>query len=225
MKFNGINRDLKKWRSLLICSSSSSAVKSLIILTATNVAILFFPLTAIAKSSESKGASLKQESSFHNLAADDISGKPVLFNQYKSRVLLVVNTASQCGYTPQYKGLEETYRKYKDKGFLVLGFPSNDFGGQEPGSNAEVKKFCEFKFKVTFPMFAKVNVTSMPRSPVYEFLTVQNPNTETRKTPEWNFWKYLIDKQGKVAKVFPSSTEPDAKELTSAIEKLLASKP
>ncbi|MEN9826444.1 MAG: hypothetical protein RI953_2189 [Pseudomonadota bacterium] len=190
-------------------------------LTATNVAFLFFPLTGFAKPSSSKGATQKQESSFYNLAADDISGKPVLFNQYKGQVLLVVNTASQCGYTSQYKGLEETYRKYKGKGFLVLGFPSNDFGGQEPGSNAEVKKFCEFKFKVTFPMFSKVNVSSMPRSSVYEFLTVQNPNPETRKTPEWNFWKYLIDKQGKVAKVFPSSTEPDAKELTSAIEKLL----
>ncbi|MFZ9521221.1 MAG: glutathione peroxidase [Silvanigrellaceae bacterium] len=185
---------------------------------------LLFPQQGFAKSSPPQPVSQSRNASFHSLSADDISGKPVLFSQYKNKVLLVVNTASQCGYTPQYRGLEETYRKYKDKGFIVLGFPSNDFGGQEPGSNSEVKKFCEFKFKVSFPMFSKVNVTSLPRSTVYEFLTIQNPNSSTRKTPEWNFWKYLIDKQGKVANVFPSSTEPDSRELTLAIEKLLDTK-
>lgn len=162
--------------------------------------------------------------SFHDLSAEDINGKPNLFREYKGRVVLVVNTASQCGYTSQYRGLEALYQKHKSRGFVVLGFPSNDFGGQEPGSNAEVKKFCELRYKVTFPMFAKVNVTAVPRSPVYEFLTTQNPNTETRKTPQWNFWKYLIDKNGRVAKVFASSVEPDSAEMNSAIEELINSK-
>ncbi|NBX18565.1 MAG: glutathione peroxidase [Proteobacteria bacterium] len=186
--------------------------------------LFVFPLEGFAKQASSQAGKQSRPANFHSLYADDISGKPVLFSQYKNKVLLVVNTASQCGYTPQYRGLEETYRKYRDKGFLVLGFPSNDFGGQEPGSNAEVKKFCEFKFKVSFPMFSKVNVTSLPRSPVYEFLTAQNPSSATRKVPEWNFWKYLIDRRGNVANVYSSSTEPDSKELTTAIEKLLNTK-
>jgi len=161
---------------------------------------------------------------FHNLSAEDINGKPTLFSEYKGKVVLVVNTASQCGYTSQYRGLEALYQKHKSKGFVVLGFPSNDFGGQEPGSNAEVKKFCELKFKVTFPMFSKANVTSIPRSPVYEFLSVQNPNAETRKTPQWNFWKFLVDKSGNVMNAFPSSTEPDSAEVNAAVEKLLTAK-
>lgn len=161
---------------------------------------------------------------FHALSAEDINGKMALFSEYKGRVVLVVNTASQCGYTAQYKGLEAIYQKFKSRGFVVLGFPSNDFGGQEPGSNAEVKKFCELKFKVTFPMFAKANVTSLPKSAVYEFLTVQNPNVETRKTPQWNFWKFLIDKNGRVAHTFGSGVEPESKEIVKAIEDLLAAK-
>ncbi|MEN9530709.1 MAG: hypothetical protein RI932_2582 [Pseudomonadota bacterium] len=161
---------------------------------------------------------------FHNLSAEDINGKATLFTEFKGKVVLVVNTASQCGFTSQYKGLEALYQKHKSKGFVVLGFPSNDFGGQEPGSNAEVKKFCELKFKVTFPMFSKVNVTSIPRSAVYEFLSVQNPNVETRKTPQWNFWKFLVDKNGNVVKAFSSSIEPDSPEVNSAVEKLLTAK-
>lgn len=161
---------------------------------------------------------------FHNLSAEDINGKATLFSEFKGKVVLVVNTASQCGFTSQYKGLETLYQKHKSKGFVVLGFPSNDFGGQEPGSNAEVKKFCELKFKVTFPMFSKVNVTSIPRSAVYEFLSVQNPNVETRKTPQWNFWKFLVDKNGNVVKAFSSSIEPDSPEVNSAVEKLLTAK-
>lgn len=161
---------------------------------------------------------------FHNLSAEDISGKLNLFSEYKGRVVLVVNTASQCGYTSQYKGLESVYQKYKDKGFVVLGFPSNDFGGQEPGSNADVKKFCELKFKVTFPLFSKVNITSLPRSPIYEFLTEQNPNPETRKTPQWNFWKFLVNKDGVVEKVFPSGVAPESAEIKEAIERSLIAK-
>jgi glutathione peroxidase len=161
---------------------------------------------------------------FHDLSAEDISGKMTPFRSFANNVLLIVNTASQCGYTSQYKGLEALYQKYKSRGLVVMGFPSNDFGGQEPGSNAEVKKFCEFKFKVTFPMFSKANVTSVPLSPVYEFLTQQNPNVKTRKTPQWNFWKFLVDRKGNVVDVFPSSIEPESKELTKAIESALTQK-
>lgn len=164
------------------------------------------------------------DKAFHSLSAEDISGKMTPFSSFNKNVLLIVNTASQCGYTSQYKGLEAIYQKYKSRGLVVMGFPSNDFGGQEPGSNAEVKKFCEFKFKVTFPMFSKVNITTIPVSPVYEFLTKQNPNSKTRKTPQWNFWKYLVDRKGDVVEVFPSSTAPDSKELIKSIESLLAQK-
>ncbi len=178
----------------------------------------------IAKPNLPSPASAVSARHFHALSAEDINGKPTLFSEFKGKVVLVVNTASQCGYTSQYRGLEALYQKHKSKGFVILGFPSNDFGGQEPGSNAEVKKFCELKYKVTFPMFSKVNVTSVPRSPVYEFLSVQNPNSETRKTPQWNFWKFLVDKNGNVVKAFPSSTEPDSAEVNAAVTNLLAAK-
>lgn len=161
---------------------------------------------------------------FYGLSAEDISGKMIPFTEFKGRVVMVVNTASQCGYTSQYKGLEVLYRKYKDKGFVVLGFPSNDFGGQEPGSNAEVKKFCELRYKVTFPMFAKVNITSQPISPVYDFLTNRNPNKETRKTPGWNFHKYVIDKKGQVVSALASSVEPESAEVEKLISRLTSEK-
>lgn len=161
---------------------------------------------------------------FHGLSAEDISGKMIPFTEFKGRVVMVVNTASQCGYTSQYKGLEALYRKYKDKGFVVLGFPSNDFGGQEPGSNAEVKKFCELRYKVTFPMFAKVNITSQPVSPVYDYLTNRNPNKETRKTPGWNFHKYVIDKKGQVVSALASGVEPESPEVDKLISRLTSEK-
>ncbi|NBO38192.1 glutathione peroxidase [bacterium] len=188
------------------------------------LAFILTPAVGFALPNIPSPKSATAAANFHSLSADDINGKMVIFSEFKNKVLLVVNTASQCGYTPQYRGLEAIYQKYKAKGFVILGFPSNDFGGQEPGSNTEVKKFCEFKFKVSFPMFSKVNITSLPRSSVYEFLTVKNPNIETRKTPEWNFWKFLIDKHGNVKRTFASGIEPESKELSSAIEDLLAAK-
>jgi len=162
--------------------------------------------------------------SFYSLSAADISGKMIPFTEYKGRVVMIVNTASQCGYTSQYKGLEALYRKYKDKGFVILGFPSNDFGGQEPGSNAEVKKFCELRYKVTFPMFSKVNVTTQPVSPVYDYLTNRNPNKDTRKTPSWNFFKYVIDKNGVVVSALASGVEPESHEVDKLISRLTSTK-
>ena len=123
-----------------------------------------------------------------------------------------MNTASECGFTPQYEGLEQLYQSYKDKGLVVLGFPSNDFGGQEPGSEAEIKTFCSTRYKVTFPMFAKVKTKGDGQSPVYAFLTAKHGD------PKWNFHKYLVGKDGKVIAAYPSKVKPESDELRTAID-------
>ena len=136
--------------------------------------------------------------------------------QYAGKVVLVVNTASQCGYTPQYDGLEALYRKYKAKGLVVLGFPSNDFGGQEPGSNKEISTFCVNQYAIDFPMFAKTDLKS---NPLYRDL-----GKATGQAPKWNFHKYLVDRSGRRAQSFPSAVEPEDPKLVAAIEKLLEEK-
>jgi glutathione peroxidase len=138
--------------------------------------------------------------------------------QYKGKVLLVVNTASQCGYTPQYEGLEKLYKRYKDKGLVVLGFPSNDFGGQEPGSNKEIAKFCEVNYGVSFPLFTKTSVKGAP-NPFYQKLI-----KATGAAPAWNFHKYLVDRSGAKAWSYDTATEPDDRKLVKEIERLLAEK-
>jgi glutathione peroxidase len=139
--------------------------------------------------------------------------------RFSGKVLLVVNTASECGYTPQYEGLEKLYRRYRDKGFVVLGFPANDFGGQEPGSNKEIAQFCRLNYGVTFPMFAKTSVVGANANPLYRALAAQ-----TGKPPRWNFHKYLLDRAGQPAAVFESAVEPSDSRVTSQIEKLLAAR-
>lgn len=188
-----------------------------------SLCFLFFPTPGSANPPPAQlSAQTSNTAPFYALSAEDISGKMIPFTEFKGRVLLIVNTASQCGYTSQYKGLESLYRKYKGKGFIVLGFPSNDFGGQEPGSNAEVKKFCELKYKVTFPMFAKVNITSQPVAPVFDYLIKHNPNKDTRKVPGWNFWKYVIDKKGNVVATFDSGTDPESPDVDKLISRLIS---
>jgi glutathione peroxidase len=155
---------------------------------------------------------------FHDLSANRLDGKPEKLSGYQGKVVLVVNTASECGYTPQYAGLEKLYQEYKDKGVVVAGFPSNDFGGQEPGSAEEIKKFCELRFKVTFPMFEKVKTKGEGQSPVYEFLARKHG------APKWNFHKYVVGKDGQVKAAFPSSVTPESAELKSAIDSALAQK-
>ena len=145
--------------------------------------------------------------------------KPEPICQYKGKVLLVVNTASQCGYTPQYEGLEKLYRRYKDRGLVVLGFPSNDFGGQEPGSNKEIARFCEANYGVSFPMFTKTSVAKGPVNPFYEKLAKA---TGTR--PGWNFHKYLVDRRGAKAVSFDTRVDPADPKLVKEIERLLAEK-
>lgn len=148
------------------------------------------------------------------------TGKPESLCQYRGKVLLVVNTASFCGYTRQYEGLEALYRKYRDRGLVVLGFPSNDFGAQEPGSNQEIAEFCRLTYGVQFPMFEKASVTSLKTNPLYADLAAR-----TGQSPRWNFHKYLIDRNGNPAGTFASDIEPDSRQLVALLEKLLADKP
>jgi glutathione peroxidase len=167
--------------------------------------------------------SASENTAFYGLSAPANDGKKVSLSQYKGKTLLIVNTASQCGYTPQYKGLQKLQEKFQNKGFQILGFPSNDFGGQEPGSNEEIKKFCELKYHTTFPLFAKDHVTGSSMQPVYEYLT-EKTASEFRGEVKWNFEKFLIDRNGNVLARFRSKVEPDSEELTSQIEKALATK-
>jgi glutathione peroxidase len=153
--------------------------------------------------------------SLHDITAKTIDGQEQSLGDYKGKVLLVVNTASECGSTPQYKELEELWRAYKDRGFAVLGFPSNDFGGQEPLDEAGIKAFCAEKYDVTFPMFAKIKTQGEGQSPVYRFLSADWGE------PKWNFHKYLVGKTGRVIKSFPTSTEPSNAGLKAAIEAAL----
>ena len=148
-----------------------------------------------------------------------LQGEPVSLCQFSGKVLLVVNTASECGYTPQYEGLERLYRRYRDNGLAVLGFPANDFGGQEPGSNKEIEQFCRLNYGVTFPMFAKTSVVGARANPLYRELAARTGNP-----PRWNFHKYLLDRTGQPIAVFESVVEPTDLRLTSQIEKLLAAR-
>jgi glutathione peroxidase len=150
--------------------------------------------------------------SFHQLSAKTIDGAEQSLGDYKGKVLLVVNTASECGSTPQYAGLEGLWRHYRDRGLVVLGFPSNDFGGQEPGSEAAIKTFCETKYHVSFPLFAKSKVTGDGQSSVYRFLSADYG------PPKWNFYKYLVNRDGKVVKAFPNSVPPEDHALRAAVE-------
>ncbi len=172
-------------------------------------------LGIIALLAASESAQGENIVSFYDLTASTLEGTPKNLSDYKGKVLVIVNTASQCGYTPQYAGLETLYENYKDKGVVVLGFPSNDFGGQEPGTAAEIKTFCEKKYNVTFPMFAKVKTKGEGQSPVYAFLVAKDG------APKWNFHKYVVGKDGQVTASFPSSVKPDSEELKSAIEAAL----
>ncbi len=155
-----------------------------------------------------------------NHSLNDIEGEPRNLCDYSGKVVLVVNTASQCGYTGQYKGLQALYDKYGKQGFVVLGFPANDFAGQEPGSEAKIKNFCEVNYQVNFPLFSKVGVTAANANPFHEALA-----QSTGERPRWNFHKYLIDRSGTRALSFASHVEPESKEIVQSIETLLKAKP
>jgi glutathione peroxidase len=165
-------------------------------------------------------APLYAGASVYNFTLPSIDGEPVSLSSYKGKVILLVNVASRCGFTPQYSALESLYEKYKDQGFVILGFPANNFGGQEPGTNAEIRSFCTLKYNVTFPMFAKVSVKGADCTPLYQYLTRQ-ANPSLAGDIKWNFTKFLIDRHGRVVARFESPLKPDSPEMVEAIEKLL----
>jgi glutathione peroxidase len=146
----------------------------------------------------------------HDFTVDDIQGQPVNLDRYKGKVLLVVNTASQCGFTPQYKGLEALYRKYRDRGLEVLGFPCNQFGAQEPGSEQEIATFCSTNYDVTFPMFAKVDVNGDKAAPLYRHLKQAKPGLLGTQAIKWNFTKFLVDRDGKVVARYAPNVTPES---------------
>jgi len=152
----------------------------------------------------------------------DIDGKDVDLAKYRGDVLLVVNTASKCGYTPQYEGLEGLYEKYKGKGFAVLAFPANEFGRQEPGTDAEIKAFCKAKYSVTFPVFSKIVVKGEGIHPLYQFLTAKETDPKFAGAIPWNFTKFLVDRRGHVVGRFEPKDEPGSPQLAQAIEAALA---
>ena len=155
----------------------------------------------------------------YSFSAKTIDGKEAPLSVYKGKTLLIVNTASKCGFTPQYKGLEALYEKYKAKGLEVLGFPANNFMGQEPGTDEEIKSFCELKYKVTFPMFSKISVKGKDMDPLYQYLTTESGFDGGIS---WNFNKFLVDQDGHVVARYGSKTEPLSSELTTKVEEVLS---
>jgi len=145
-----------------------------------------------------------------------LDGSEQDLSEYRGKVVLVVNTASACGFTPQYAGLEQLWQDFRDRGLVVLGFPSNDFGGQEPGNPQEIREFCDTRFHVTFPMFDKIETKGDGQAPVFAFLTAKHPR------PRWNFYKYLVGRDGEVLDYFVSITKPESKRIRKRIEAALA---
>jgi len=159
-----------------------------------------------------------------NFTLNSLDGKPVNLSKYQGNVVLMVNVASQCGYTPQYEGLQELHKRYSARGLRLLGFPSNDFGQHEPGSNAEIADFCKKNYGVEFDMFSKIDVVGSKKAPLYKYLTSTQTNPKFAGEVEWNFEKFLIGRNGQVIARFKSPVEPLSKEMTSAIEAALTAK-
>lgn len=157
-----------------------------------------------------------QNAPFYNFNVTNIDGEEVTLSKYEGKVILVVNVASKCGYTPQYEGLQKVYESYKDEGLVILGFPANNFKGQEPGSDEEIKQFCTLEYGVEFPMFSKVSVKGEDQAELFKFLTSQ-PNEDFEGDIKWNFEKFLINKEGTLVRRFRSGVKPESKDLTSAI--------
>ena len=153
----------------------------------------------------------------YDFTVDDIEGRPVALDRYKGQVLLVVNTASKCGFTPQYQGLEALYRKYREQGLEVLGFPCNQFGAQEPGNEQEIATFCETNYNVTFPMFRKIDVNGNATAPLYRYLKHEKPGLLGTEAIKWNFTKFLVGADGTVLKRYAPSDKPEAIEADLAV--------
>jgi glutathione peroxidase len=160
-------------------------------------------------------------SSVYEFTPKSIDGQPAPLGAYKGKVLLLVNVASKCGFTPQYKGLEATYEEYKDKGLVIVGFPANNFMAQEPGTNEEIKTFCTRTYNVTFPMMSKISVKGDDQADLYKYLTDKTAHPETGGDIKWNFTKFLVDRNGNIVARFEPATRPDSPEVKAAIEKAL----
>jgi glutathione peroxidase len=186
--------------------------------------VLSIACLSIVKAISLKSATPAPESAFtsvYDFTMNDIDGKAVKLDTYKGKVVLIVNVASKCGYTPQYEGLQAVYAKYKDRGLVILGFPANNFLGQEPGSNEEIKQFCSLKYNVTFPLFSKISVKGEDKHPLYKFLTDKTTNPEFGGEISWNFNKFLVDRSGKIVARFGSGDKPEGEKVTQAIEQAL----
>jgi len=170
------------------------------------------------------GADDNKPTSVLDFKVKDIDGAEVALSMYQGKVLLIVNTASQCGLTPQYKGLEELYKKYKDQGLEVLAFPANEFGQQEPGTNEQIKEFCTSKYNVTFPVFSKIVVKGKGIHPLYAFLTGETTDPSFAGPIGWNFAKFLVNRKGEVIARFDPKTTPESADVVKALEKALAEK-
>jgi glutathione peroxidase len=162
-----------------------------------------------------------KSTNLYDFTLNDIDGKPVNLSHYRGKVLLLVNTASFCGNTPQYAELQAMYEQYHDKGFEILAFPANNFGKQEPGSNEEIKSFCFTKYSLTFPLFSKISVKGSDKHPLYQYLTEQSPYPGE---VEWNFQKYLVDRSGNIVGRFAHRMKPTSPEMVKEVERVLAAK-
>ena len=178
-------------------------------------------MLAILAGAQTKPAGSTKVPAALNFTMNSIDGKSVDLSKYQGRVVLMVNVASQCGYTPQYEGLEELHKKYSAKGLSILGFPANDFGAQEPGSNSEIAQFCKSNYGVEFDMFSKIVVKGAGQAPLYQYLTT---HPKFRGDVAWNFEKFLVGRNGEVIARFRSDVEPESREMMSAIETALNSK-
>ena len=159
--------------------------------------------------------------SIYDFTMNSIDGQPVSLKSYKGKVVLLVNVASKCGYTPQYAGLEKLYEKYKDKGFVIVGVPANNFAQQEPGTNEEIKTFCSRKYNVSFPMMSKVSVLGDDKTPLYRYLTDKNSDPKFAGDIKWNFTKFLFDRKGDPVARFEPAVTPDSPEVQAAVESAL----
>lgn len=176
-----------------------------------------------AAESANKGSG-KAVSPLLNRTVKSIEGKDVPLKNYQGKVLMIVNTASRCGNTPQYAGLEELYKKYRAKGFEVLAFPANNFGGQEPGTNADIQEFCSATYNTTFPLFSKISVKGDDQAPLYRYLTDTKTNPKFAGDIEWNFAKFLVNRKGEVVARFKAGHKPTEPDVVAAIERELAKK-
>jgi len=168
------------------------------------------------------GTAGAQSRSIYDFTMNSIDGQPTSLKSFSGKVVLLVNVASKCGFTPQYAGLEALYEKYKDRGLVIVGIPANNFGSQEPGTNEEIKKFCSTKYNVSFPMMAKVSVLGDDKTPLYVFLTGKDTDPQFAGDIKWNFTKFLFDRNGKPVARFESNVTPDSPQVTAAIESALS---